>query len=374
MSDSIPTSGLYLCCDCGGSKTAVAIANASGIIIGSAYGGPSNFAYLGIENFAKVIKSSVEAALSSIPGSSSQLPPQSPIFSAAWLGVSGVDSPANVALIAPVLSVLFSIPVGPRLNICNDTHLLAAPLSLHPDVSYAVGVIGGTGSIAASFREDPETGAPLELARFGGWGWILGDEGGGFHVGREAVRHLLREREMATLNGTELVEATDDSLRKQVLDLFGVSSAPELLALIHDPDPIVEEAPKGGHPHTHRLIAREKRLSQLSPYVFRAAFEHNDPLALGVLRSTSEALAEQVVMLLRPDSSSDDQTHPRLAVKASEAVVCFGGSLVGVQRYQSMVLESLQKRGHFFKHVEFVENASKTGAKGLAMQFGRRVL
>lgn len=378
------TSNLYLCCDCGGSKTAVAIADSSGTVIAHAFGGPSNFAYLGLENFVAEVKITVERALATIPALSSEilptLPSEIPLFAAAWLGISGVDSPANVAVLAPVLSSLFSLPVGGtplRLNICNDTHLLAAPLALHKDVHYAVGVIGGTGSITASFKQDAH-GTLEGLARTGGWGWILGDEGGGFHVGREAVRHLLREYEFAILNGTPLDDAappSSKSLRAQVLQVFGVSTAPELLALIHDPDPEFSASVNGTDTALgHRLIAREKRLSQLSPYVFSAAFEANDALALAVLRSTADALAEQVATLLRPDSESESENSPRLAVPASDAVVCFGGSLVGVEKYRDMVLDALRKRGHVFKYVEVIEDAAVSGVKALFSQFSRRAV
>ena len=124
---------LYLCADCGGSKTAIAIADGEGKIVARAYGGPSNFAYLGLSNFEKVIKSTVESALSNCLDrvQTSALPAATPIFAAAWFGISGVDSPANVAVLTPVLSHLLSIPVGPRLIICNDAPLLAAPVQLH---------------------------------------------------------------------------------------------------------------------------------------------------------------------------------------------------------------------------------------------------
>ena len=111
--------------------------------------------------------------------------------------------------------------------------------------------------------------------------------------------------------------------------------------------------------------------------MFRAAFEFSDPLALEVLRSTANALAEQVIMLLRPEAPLDEkeaQTIPKLAVKASEAVVCFGGSLVGVEQYQRMVLNELEKKGHVFKHTEFVGDASIAGAKALALQLAARQL
>ena len=119
---------LFLCVDCGGSKTSLSIADANGRIVAHARGGPSNFAYLGVTNFIITVQSTIEEALKVYastlePEASSNfpvsLPVKAPIFAAAWLGISGVDSPANVATLTPILSELLSIPPGPSLSICN---------------------------------------------------------------------------------------------------------------------------------------------------------------------------------------------------------------------------------------------------------------
>ena len=136
------------------------------------------------------------------PAAPLTLPPPvgQPYFSAVWLGVSGCDSPQAVADITTGLEPL----LGVRPRVANDTHLLAAPMTLYPDVTGAVAVVAGTGGIVVSFREalHKETGAKVgleELGRCGGWGWILGDEGGGYHVGREAVRQVLDEADRASV-------------------------------------------------------------------------------------------------------------------------------------------------------------------------------
>jgi N-acetylglucosamine kinase-like BadF-type ATPase len=73
-------------------------------------------------------------------------------------------------------------------------------------------VISGTGSIAFGESSSGET------ARAGGWGYIYGDEGGGFDIARQAVRAALREHEgwgahtaltPALLESTESADAND---------------------------------------------------------------------------------------------------------------------------------------------------------------------
>jgi N-acetylglucosamine kinase-like BadF-type ATPase len=353
---------LYLCVDCGGSKTSAVICDIGGNIIGRALSGPSNFAYLTLDAFVSAVTIAVTAALERSLSKSANpitLPPtEASPFAAAWFGVSGVDSPAAVTTIMPALSKLLGIPEGPRLVVANDTHLLAAPVRMHADISHAVAVIGGTGSIAVTFRET--AGKLEELGRVGGWGWILGDEGGGFHVGREAIRQILMEHDKASIGGPPPAQS---KLKDQILGLFGITDVMEILTIIHLPD----LPPSAAHELTsppHLLMPREKRLSSLSPLVFSAAFTEGDALALRILRTCAGLLAEQISVLL--GESSDEA--PRV-VKAQDSVISFGGSLVGIAEYRNLVLENLAQRGHVFRYVEFVDDAAATGAVGLVAGF-----
>ena len=63
--------------------------------------------------------------------------------------------------------------------------------------------------------------------------------------------------------------------------------------------------------------------------------------------------------------SSPGDTRAK-AVSAQEAVVCFGGSLAGVERYRNLVLDELKGLGHVFRYVEFVDDPAAAGAVGLA--------
>ncbi|KZP27532.1 hypothetical protein FIBSPDRAFT_712783, partial [Athelia psychrophila] len=367
---------LYLCVDCGGSKTSAVICDADGAVVGRALSGPSNFAYLGIVAFTREVHIAVAAALQTT-SSPITLPPApgtpSP-FARAWFGISGVDSPRAAVSAASALSILLALPIptGPesRLQVANDTHLLAAPLRTHPALTHAMAVIGGTGAVCVSFDRELTV-----LGRVGGWGWILGDEGGGFHVGREAVRQLLFDADRATLGGPAQPPSV---LKERILARFGLSeeNAMEILALVHvpDPDPTavptdIPETPEGELEilaDAPRLMVREKRLSSLPPLVFTAAFVDRDPFALRVLGVSARALADQIRILLRsPSSSSADEASPN-SILASSTVLCFGGSLVGIPEYRTLILDILKEDGHEFGAVEFVDDVSKTGAEALA--------
>lgn len=360
---------LYLCVDCGGSKTSAVIANEHGQSLGRALGGPSNFAYLGVESFIAAVKSAVSEALRTCidPPSTEPVPltKDKSYFAKAWFGIAGVDSPSAVDAITPALSELLGIPPGPNLTVCNDTHLLAAPLRTHKDVKYAIATIGGTGAIAVGFKED-EHGNLKEFGRVGGWGWLLGDEGGGFHVGRTAIRRVVAQADRDSLNPDS--PSPPSTLTPAILEAFGAKTPHDLLTLAHLPEPSPSSPTQKG---VSPLLSypREKRLSSLSPTVFRCAFEDHDLLALKVLTECADSLAEEIAMFLVPTADSPPgSVRNQNSIPAKEAVLSFGGSLVGIENYRRLVLESLKKRGQVFRRVEFVDDAAAVGALALAMR------
>ena len=287
---------LYLAIDCGGTKTAAVLCTPDGTVVASEFGGASNFTYLGLDAFLKSVGKVTSAALmmalrspvtitlpadAKIRVNATEDGPPPYKLRAAWLGVAGVDSPSAASLLLPHVSALLSVPVE-GLIISNDTHLLAAPLRILPDVRTAVAVVAGTGSNVVSFREGTTADAPLEaLARVGGWGWILGDEGSGFDVGRTAVRALLAQQDMETTG----VAVPRGPLRKKLLGRFGVDEVMDLLAVVYAPD-------------STSALSREARLSSLCPIVFEAAFGDGDPLAIQVVRDCAHRLAMQITAVL----------------------------------------------------------------------------
>jgi len=356
---------LYLAIDCGGTKTAAVLCLSSGATVARAVTKGSNFTYLGLDAFLESIRSTVSSVLTTALQSSTPInlpvdptthvdpagdctPPYR--LQAAWLGVAGVDSSATITLLLPHVSTLLSVPIE-RLIVSNDTHLLAAPLRLLQDVRTAVVVVAGTGSIVSSFREGPGNALPEVLARVGGWGWMLGDEGGGFDVGRTALRALLAQEDSESTGAAVMRGA----LREKMLNKFGVAEVMELLAAVYAPDST------GSQP-------REKQLSSLCPLVFEAAFDGGgDPIAVRVLCECAYKLAKQISAVLLTPSAKEDQ--PR-KVRADSSVLCIGGSLGGIDSYREIVLTALREEGHVFKHVKVVADAAGVGADVLVTTWG----
>jgi len=356
-------SNLFLCLDCGGSKTAAAIASADGQVIATGFGGPSNYTAVGMTAFIHSVQAATLNALKSMPNLPEHLvtlPPPTGLspFKAVALGVSGVDKPQDVAELSPVLSNLFGIPEGPRLKITNDTHLLASPLQQHPDANAAVVVIGGTGSNVVSFRAS-EGSELKEMGRVGGYGWVLGDEGSGFHVGKATLQWILESYDQSRIDGST---TKSSPLQQAIFEHYDIQSPPALFGVVYAADPNGLVSSQESLQPAYLGLERKHRIAALTPLVFSAAFQDGDRDALALLRKTAGALADQIRKVL--SGVGERKIEP------STTVLCFGGSLVGVQGYRDLIVEDLRvSGGHEFAAVEFVKEAHVSGAEGLARLF-----
>lgn len=126
-------------------------------------------------------------------------------------GAGGIDTEADARALAELIEP--HVP-GAQVTVVHDSQLLLAA----GRASTGVAVIAGTGSAAWGKNADGVE------ARAGGWGYLLGDEGSGYWLGREAVRHSLRRMN----KGLE-----PDALTAALLDSCGVDDPNELIALFH---------------------------------------------------------------------------------------------------------------------------------------------
>lgn len=210
---------------------------------------------------------------------------------AVYAGAGGIDTDADAealrALIAPMAP-------GAEIRIVHDTRLVLAAGHRHT----GIGVVAGTGSsvwgIDAAGRE----------ARAGGWGHLLGDEGSGYWLGREAVRHVL-----ARLDAGK----APDLLAQALLADCGLRQPVELIALFHSPKT------------DRRFWAGKSR-------VVVAAADDGDPAAARIIDRAAADLAEQIHAVAR----NLDLAGP---------VVLGGGLGMNVARFQRSVAAALEPQG-----------------------------
>ena len=122
-------------------------------------------------------------------------------------GAAGVEVPAGRRRLEELLARLLP---GARVLVVHDTRLILAAASL--DVGIAL--IAGTGSVAYARNEAGDE------RRAGGWGWMLGDEGSGTWIVREALRELMHRREegvqLSVLVERMLVATESDDLLETI--------------------------------------------------------------------------------------------------------------------------------------------------------------
>jgi N-acetylglucosamine kinase-like BadF-type ATPase len=235
--------------DAGGTKTVCQLADERGGLIAEARRGGANLQAAGELEVEKVLHEVMEEAI----GDHDIRP------AAVCLGIAGVDRPDDAQVVQGIMK---RIGYHARILVVNDA--LVALEAGAPEQPGVV-VIAGTGSIAYGRNERNEA------ARAGGWGYMLGDEGSGYWIGRAALRAVLREadrRGPATL------------LTGLLLHYYGVTRAPDL---IH---------------HVYTGTLRPAAIASLAQCV-QAAFSDGDPVAIGILRGAADQLESAALSVAR---------------------------------------------------------------------------
>jgi N-acetylglucosamine kinase-like BadF-type ATPase len=238
---------LFLGVDGGQSSTTALIGDETGRVLGAGVGGPCNHvgAAEGRGKLARAVGECVGAACAQ-----AGLDAGAVRFRAACFGMSG--GPADKR------DILAEILPADELIVTTDAVIaLAGAAAGGPGII----TIAGTGSIAFGRN------AAGTWARAGGWGYIFGDEGGGFDIVRQALRAALRFEEGW---------GPETALRRVLLEATGAADANDLL---------------------HRFYTQEwprQRVAKLAPLVDGAARE-GDAAALGVLDDAARQLAALAV-------------------------------------------------------------------------------
>lgn len=209
--------------------------------------------------------------------------PHDPVAAAAWLaalvaealptgarptaiavGGHACETPRQCAQIRTALQLHFDAPA----LVVGDAELLVPAAGLDK----GVGLVAGTGSVAVGRLAD---GSPVQV---GGWGAVLGDEGGAAGLVREAARAAWAAHD----RGEE-----PDELARALLTSFGVFEVPALGAALESATDV--SAQWGRH----------------APVVFAAA-EAGSPLARSVIAEAGRSLAALVERIAARGVAVDD--------------------------------------------------------------------
>lgn len=229
--------------DGGGTKTLAVVVDQDGHEVGRAAAGGSNLSVIGVDRAASEIESALTAAMA---GVAAGMP-----LRAIWAGLAGVDHTGTYDLMLPPLRRL-----AHDVRLGNDAELVLTALP----GAVGVALIAGTGSI--SLGRD----ATGKTYRAGGWGHILGDEGSGYDLGRQALQAATR---VADRRGP------DTSLLDAIMVKWNLQSPWEMIDRVY-------------------LQSDKAAIAALSALVFDAA-RKGDRVARRIVRHAADELALDVL-------------------------------------------------------------------------------
>jgi N-acetylglucosamine kinase-like BadF-type ATPase len=162
--------------DGGGTKTDAALMDKSGNVLARSQAGPSNPLRVGFGAAISALREAARDAIKQLP-----VQPAGPA-AAICVGLAGVGPAESRDKIQPLLAAEFP---HSRLRICTDLDLALAAAGDGP----AIVLLAGTGSFAVGRN------AAGEVARAGGYGSQIGDEGSAYDIGRRAVLAAMHEND-----------------------------------------------------------------------------------------------------------------------------------------------------------------------------------
>jgi glucosamine kinase len=246
--------------DGGGTKTSAELCDHRGDVLATAVAGPTNFQIIGLDRTSKTLLNLILAACRR-----ARLPVER--LAATVIGLTGAGRTSDQRV---VIRALRALAREKRISLRNVSIESDAIIGLEGAFSGKAGVvvIVGTGSIV--FAKDKRG----RIIRAGGWGRILGDEGSGYAIGREAFGAVAR-----FLDG----ETARTILPQRIARRFNLRTQEEII----------------------RAIYREGfDLSAAAPVVIEAATK-KDPVAMAILRQAADELSATVRRVILRMKSGD---------------------------------------------------------------------
>lgn len=246
-------SQLVLGIDGGGSKTSAILADASGTVLGVGSAGASNYQAIGFDNATQSVIAAIADAKQK-----AKLPLET-VVDAACFGLSGIDRPHEQAQFTEWAN---SHNIAKQHTVVNDAEIVLAAGT--PD-GWGIALICGTGSIC--YGRSPGG----QIARAGGWGYLLGDEGSGYDIAVHALRWATQTAD-GRANANALLHAT--------LDHFKLDNAEQLIG------------------HVYRPETTQAEIATLARVIVTMA-ENKDPYAYTILDQAGRELSRMISAVVR---------------------------------------------------------------------------
>jgi glucosamine kinase len=245
--------------DIGGTSTRAVATNVAGEVVGRGESGGANPNSHPVEVAAARVTEAVVGALAD-PGSAVSC----------VLGMAGVSKMSDPVVATEFHDRLTSVGLTCPIVVVSDAEVAYASATDEPNGTV---VVAGTGSIAAQIE------GWRRVRTVGGFGWLLGDEGSAFWLGREAVRTTLWTLQAgASLTPLALAVLGEAGLAEADLD----GLYPKLITAVNAEPPI--------------------RLARFASLVSDHA--DTDPLAKEIVRGAADLLAGQAKAVRTPGETT----------------------------------------------------------------------
>jgi len=284
--------------DGGGTKTEAVLVDGCGRVVSWGTGSPSNPNRVSPEDVLVSLREAIGQALSRTENVSR------PAIAAACLGLAG--GTGNQELIRQAAARL---GIGEQIIVVSDV-VIAFWGAITK--GFGVVVVAGTGSCAYG------VGLQGQTARAGGWGYLAGDEGSGYDVGRAGMRAALR-----AYDG----RGPSTTLVGRLLEFFHVETVSRVIpALYH---------PADGDSKTF--------VSAFAPLVVQAALE-GDTVSQEILQDAGRELGLSAVAVARQLGLCDREFELGLVGGVFQA-----GDLI-IAPLRDLVLQVAPKANVFISH------------------------
>jgi len=273
--------------DGGGTRTRAQLANVEGRVLGAGESGASNPLVRGIQAAERELDTAIAQAFAQ-----ANLPRARVVALVMGLGGAGRTREQEE------LTEWARQRIAERVQVVNDGEIALAAGAAE---NWGIALIAGTGSFAWGRNRAGKT------ARAGGWGYLMGDEGSGFDLARQALRAATQAAD-GRGEKTRLLDA--------ILEFWNLSA----------PDDLTQVYRSG---MTHAEIAR------LAQVVVRTA-EAGDIIARGLVDDAAHALAAAGAAVSRTLKIND----------APFPLALTGGLLLGSPLLRESLIGELEREGY----------------------------
>ena len=308
----------YIAIDGGGTKTEFVLFKADGTVVLTAMYGTSNPNSCGVENTFAVLKKGLDHILAF-----KKLPKR--IF--AGIAGSGVGNYKETIR----LLLKKNYPLC-KINVDSDIKNI---IGLARENKKCIAAIMGTGTVVYGWNG-------VSLKRVGGWGYLFGDEGSGYDIGREVL--------VAAYNYADGLSPLSEVARLVEIKLGGpvTDYTPKIYSegrsYIASFCHIAFEAMKAGDKLAEEIITKSAaRFARLINHIYRLGEYGNRVIISGGLAMHSEILSKLVEKELDSEIIVEFPTHPPI-FGAMRTCLELGGINVDYDAFEAKFNESYDQK------------------------------